>query len=116
LVIFAAIALHFLGVGQDPHAVASMRGTNIGRSVSRPFRIVPERGKVFQDDFQSASSQEGTVFNERPLRAGFTDDAGKLFPESASLTCDTRTFYGGADILAREAATYAINLSCKVRG
>jgi hypothetical protein len=38
-----------LGVGHDPDALTSVRGTNGGRGVQTPFRIEPVLGKVMED-------------------------------------------------------------------
>jgi len=39
-----------VGVGQDEEPLAKMRRPEVARSKTVPFRIEPERGKVFQHD------------------------------------------------------------------
>jgi len=45
------------GVGNNPDAVASVRGANGRRWNAIPLRIVPERGQVSENNSKSASKE-----------------------------------------------------------
>lgn len=86
---------------------------NIGRSESAPLRIVPERGKVGEDDFKPFCAEGCDVLNEDQSRLNFGDDSEVLLPEPASRTCDSGLLSGNADVLAREAARDDVHQSAK---
>lgn len=69
-------------VGQDPDAFPSVRSANLGRGYNFPFRIEPERGKVSEDDIESAKSEHWAVFNECEAGSYHPQDAGEFAPES----------------------------------
>ena len=90
-----------------------MSGSNIGRSVSTPLRIEPERGKVSEDDFEARFDEPSDVFNDDQSRLYFFDDSSKLLPEPAALALDSGSLPGDADVLTREAAKHAVHQSTK---
>jgi hypothetical protein len=71
-----------VGVGNNPHSLALMWGTEIGRAQHTPSRIIPEDGKILEDGDKSASAKVRGIFDERPLRLDLADDAGELCPQS----------------------------------
>lgn len=100
-------------VGHKEESVSVVRRSNIGRSESTPLRIVPERGKVGEDDFEPFRPERGDVFNEDQLRSNFADDSREVFPEPASLAPDAFLLTGDGDVLTREAASDAVHQSSK---
>lgn len=104
-----------LAVGErhEEESVAMVRRSNIGRSESAPLSIIPERGKVFEDDFESARAERGNVFNEDQSRLNLLDDSGELLPEPASLPSDACALSGNGDVLTREAAKDDVHQATK---
>lgn len=70
------------GVRQNPDAFPAMGRTRIGCGYNFPFRIEPERGKVSEDDIESAKSEHWAVFNECEAGSYHPQDAGEFAPES----------------------------------
>jgi hypothetical protein len=53
-----------LGVGNKPEPVAAVRGAN-GRSGNAvPFRVIPARGKIGEDDIESSSKESCDVLHD----------------------------------------------------
>ena len=100
-------------MGQQEESVPRVSGSNIGRSVSTPLRIEPERGKISEDDFEPFRPEGCDVLNDDQSRLYFFDDASKLLPEPASLAGDPLLLSGDGDVLARESAKDAVHHSTK---
>jgi len=100
-------------VGHDEESVALVRRASIGRSVSTPFCIEPERGKVGKDDFEAVRAERGDVFNDDQSRLNFGDNSEVLLPEPASFTTDARLPACNADVLAGESASDALHHAAK---
>jgi hypothetical protein len=97
-------------VGNNEHPLSPGWGTEGGSGVTIPFRIVPERGKVREDDSESARAKGGDVFDDDPRRPDFVDDSPKLFPKARSSAPDnTGTFSGDGDVLAGEPAANEVD-------
>jgi hypothetical protein len=77
-----------LGVGHNPDSLPKMGGADIGRGTHAPFRIVPERGQVSENDSKLSPKKEAwDVFHEDETGSHFTQDSGVLSPETTS--CST---------------------------
>jgi len=95
---------------QDEGPVSLMRGANIGRSYSSPFRIEPERGKFAEDSSACWKSEHWRdVFNKDPSGLNFANDSNVLKPESAPLSVDSGLSAGDGQVLARESSNDAIH-------
>jgi hypothetical protein len=78
-VFFAVFAVT---VGNNENAISLVRGVKPGRSVTIPFRIIPNLGKVTEHLRESSCSQSRHIFTENPFGGNFFDDPHSLFPES----------------------------------
>jgi hypothetical protein len=81
-----------------------MRSANVGRSKHAPFRIVPERGQVSENDVESSISESWRVFHEHESRSNFANDSRHLSPEARAFAADSCALSCCADVLTREAA------------
>jgi hypothetical protein len=81
-----------VGVGiearENPDSLSSMRSANGGRSQHSPFRIVPERGQVSEDNVESSTSESWGVFHEDESRSNLANDASHLPPESGPFSAE----------------------------
>ena len=55
-----------------------MGSANVDSSETSPFRIIPERGKVFEDSSKATGPEGRDVFRDDTRRPRLPDDAGKL--------------------------------------
>jgi hypothetical protein len=92
-----------------PDALPAMRCANVGRSHHIPLRIVPERGKVAEDDPEPSIGEGWRVFDEREGGSNLVDDARHLSPESRLVAVDPCPAPGDADVLTGKAARYDVN-------
>ena len=76
-----------------------------------PRRIIPERGKSFEDSDKAASSKVRAVLDEDPRGLTLTDDALEFEPESGALATEAFACTRRRDILTREAATNDVHLT-----
>ena len=88
-----------------------MGSAAISSGYNSPSTVIPHRGQVSEDCAKSSPNKCRAIFHERETGSYFANDAHKLFPESAPLAFDSRTFSGNADVLARESATNDIHES-----
>jgi len=79
------------------------------RSEHSPFRIVPQRGQVPENDVKSPRSEYWAVLHEHVSGSYLANDPRHVFPHPGSLPGDACTFSGGADVLARESSRYHVN-------
>jgi hypothetical protein len=79
-----------------------MRSANGGRSQHSPFRIVPERGQVSEDNVEPSTSESWGVFHEDELRSNLANDASHLPPESGPLSAEAGALTRDGDVLTRE--------------
>jgi hypothetical protein len=101
-----------VGVGSNhPDPVAPVRSPNVLRSQHHPSRIVPERGKVTEDDGKSSTNKQWAVFHENVSRSNLADNSRHLSPQSAALSIDAETASGAANVLARESSRNHVNSS-----
>jgi hypothetical protein len=82
------------GVGSnDEQSLASVRGTNIGCPNNRPRCVVPDRGKVFEDNVEPSPEMCGDVFQDNETGSKAANGICDVRPEvpgvfcSKSLTC-----------------------------
>lgn len=96
-----ALESEAVAVGQEPEAVAAMRGANGGCAETAPFRIEAESGKVPKHDVESSSGQGRDVLEERHRRADLVEYPGDVRPEPAGVV-DTLAAAGVGEGLAGE--------------
>lgn len=95
--------------GRDPDAVAAVRGAGVARSHNSPSRIIPQAGKVKEDQSKASLNKEWAVLHEDVAGSYLADNASHLAPESGAPSTDPGAFPGGADVLARESARNDVN-------
>jgi hypothetical protein len=100
-----------VGEGQNPHSLPEMRCTSVGSRYNSPDRIVPQVGKVAENNSHSPPKQRWDVLHEDVSRSYLANDPGKLSPESASLTSDACAASGDGYVLAGEAPGDDVNES-----
>jgi hypothetical protein len=71
-----------VAVGHKEETVSMVSGSNGACSERTPRSIVPEGGKVIEDDFEPSFEEDLDVLNEDELRLNFLDNSGVLLPES----------------------------------
>lgn len=64
-----------VGVGNNEHPLPMVRGTKGGSGEHSPFRIIPERGQILQDDLNAAGKQAEHVFDDGVFRPDFVNDS-----------------------------------------
>jgi hypothetical protein len=69
-----------VGVGNNPYAVALMRGANGGSRYAMPFRIKPERGQVSENSLKSPSKQRCDVLHDDVAGSKLANNSGVLAP------------------------------------
>ena len=69
----------------------------MGSGDTMPFRIIPERGQVTEDDSKSSSNECWTVLHEHESRSNLASDPRHVTPEPAALAVDSGAG-GGANI------------------
>ena len=74
-----------------------------------PFRIVPERSEVAEDDSQSATSQLWHVLDEHPPWPQGGNRPAEFFPEPAPRAFEACAFPGERDVLTGEAAAEEVD-------
>lgn len=92
------------GVAQYPDPLPQVRSSDVGSGNNSPDRIVPQRGKVPENDVKPPKSEHWAVFH--PYEAGLylANDPGVLGPQSAALAApDPGAFSGGRYVLTGEA-------------
>jgi hypothetical protein len=101
-------------VGQNEHALSSVRGANVARSNRNPFRIEPAFGKFSQYGVSCGKSENWRdVFKKAPLASNLANDshgckeesASVTFDESFLLSCDRQILAGEAENCSSHAAT-----------
>ena len=99
----------FTGVGQDPYSVSLVGSAGMVRSEHSPFRIVPHRGQVPENNVKSPRSEYWTVLHEHVSGSYLANDPRHVFPHPGSLPGDACAFPGCANVLAWEAPRYHVN-------
>ena len=107
-VIFAAIAEHDRGVGDDPNPVPAVRGANVGSRYAMPLRIIPERGQVSENVCKPPPKQSCDVFHDDVARSYLANEPSIFAPEAGSFSGQSGTFPGVTKVLTGEPAAYDI--------
>ena len=68
---------------EEEDALSSVRRANIRRSHTRPLRIPPCGGKVFQNRRQTMPNESADVFDEECGSADFSDESPEVGPQVA---------------------------------
>jgi len=79
-----------------------VRRSGIDRSQHRPFRIVPERGQVSENNSKSPRSKHWGVLHEHVSGFHLANDPGEFGPKAAAGSCDSGSPTGGRNVLAGE--------------
>ena len=74
-------------MGQDEDAQPLVRRANFCRREQTRRRRVAQSPKLSQDGFEAEGDVTGDVFEEDPLGAAFSDDAGDVGPEVPGIVC-----------------------------
>jgi hypothetical protein len=91
-----------------------MRGANIGRSNSSPFRIEPERGKFSQYGSSCWKSENWRdVFNKDPSGLNFANDSDVLEIQSAGVSVEPGLSSGNGEVGTWEASNDAVHSAIK---
>lgn len=101
----------FVGVGQYPYSFTLVKRPGIERVEHSPFRIVPQRGQVPENNVKPPRSECWAVFHKRESGSYFPNDPRHVRPHTGAITGNSRSFARCADILAREASRYHVNNS-----
>ena len=72
-------------MGNNPKAASSVRQTNGVSWYSVPFCIIPEVGKLTEDDDESFVSQIFNIFNYDPVRITLFNESMVFVPEARSV-------------------------------
>ena len=80
----SAIAFVLLasGVGSNPDAVSSVRGTNGARRYAMPFRVIPDLGQVPKNGVQPSTKQRCHVLQQDELGSNHANGSNHFPPES----------------------------------
>jgi hypothetical protein len=68
------------GVGNNPHPVPDVRGSNVASPYATPLRIIPERGQVSENNAKSPSKQSCDVLHDDVSRSYLANNPGELLP------------------------------------
>ena len=94
-----------VGEGNNKHALAPVRGAKGGSGKHFPFRIIPERGQIPQDDLNPSGEQSAHVFDDDVPGTHFPDESCVVEPQAAARALpDSRMFSSVGDVLTRKTA------------
>jgi hypothetical protein len=71
-----------VGIREEPDAITAVMGADGCSRNAIPFRVIPARGQVREDDVEPAAPERRDVFHEDVARSKLANDAGELEPES----------------------------------
>jgi hypothetical protein len=69
-----------VGVGNDPDAISNVVGANGASRYAVPFRIIPERGQVSENDIHPSMKQVIDVFHDDEFRSYLANKSGIVAP------------------------------------
>jgi hypothetical protein len=109
----SAIAFVLLasGVGNNPDAISSVRGTNGWRRNAMPFRINPDLGHVSENRVQPSTKQRCHVLQHREPWSYQANGSNHFPVESRTLAGKSGTFPSKWDVLAGEAGGDDVGLA-----
>ena len=94
-----------VGEGNNKHALAPVRGAKGGSGKHFPFRIIPERGQIPQDDLHATGEHPPDVFDDCVPGADFPNKSCVVEPQAAARALpDSRMFSSVGDVLTGETA------------
>jgi hypothetical protein len=86
-----------------------MVGPDVGSAEHIPFRIVPERGQIPENNIKSSINKHWAVLHERVSRSYLANNPRHVLPHPTPLSGDACPFSGAADVLARKPSRYHVN-------
>ena len=105
-----SVRVETAGVGNNEHPLPMVRSAKGGCGQHFPFRIIPDRGQILQDDLNAAGEQAPHVFDDRVFRPDFFDEARILMPQTTPCPLfDARADARAAHVLARKTAAQHIH-------
>lgn len=104
-----AFVLLASGVGNNPDAVASVRGANGGSWYAMPLSIIPERGQGSENLCKPSTKQSCDVLQDNEAWSQFANQAGDLKEKTGARTIKAGSPSCVADVLAREPAADDVN-------
>ena len=94
-----------VGEGNKKHTLAPVRGAKGGSGKHFPFRIIPERGQIPQDDLHATGEHPPDVFDDCVPGADFPNKSCVVEPQAAARPfLDSRMFSSVGDVLTRKTA------------
>jgi len=98
------------GVGHNEQPLPCVWGTQGARRYNRPFRIVPELGKLPENDCHPPSKERCDVLNEDVPGTKLANEAGELSPsKAASLSVKPGSRASIADVSTHKSAGDEVN-------
>jgi hypothetical protein len=76
---------------------------------NRPLRVIPDSGKVSENDVDSSIKESCDIFHEHDPRSKRANEARELSPESGSFSVNSSAKTSMADVLAWESAADGID-------
>jgi hypothetical protein len=105
-----AFVLLASGVGsKDPDSLASVWRPGVGSSQHTPFRIIPQRGQVSENDSKPPRSEHWAVLHKRESRSYLANDAGHVSPHSRPFAVNPCALARCGYVLTRETAAHDID-------
>jgi hypothetical protein len=92
------------GVAHNPYPVPLVGSSKGGSRYTMPLRIVPERGKVGEDNVKPSSNKGRAVFNECVSGSYFSNGSSKFTPKSTPSSFNSATPAGDRYVLAGESS------------
>src|SRR3990167_6605933 len=86
-----------------------MRSSDVTSCQDAPITSEPHLGQISKNCSKSSNSEHWAVFHEDVTGSYFANNPRELLPQSATLSADSFSFTGCADVLARESSTHHIN-------
>lgn len=87
-----------------------MRGSDVGRANTRPFRIEPDFGKVGEDGVESSNNEGADVLKDRDSGSNHANCLHHMGPDATSCPFDPGALAGVADVLAGEPRSEDVDL------
>ncbi len=99
-----AFVLLASGVGNNPDSVASVRRTNGARWYAMPFRVIPERGQLPENDVQPSTKQRCHVLQDDEAGSNHANGSNHFPEESRTGSGKPGACPGERDVLAGKAS------------
>lgn len=92
------------------NARKALKPDGVGRGNNSPARIVPQAGKVAENDIKPPPKQRCRVFHPYAPGLYLANDSGELGPQSAPLAPDSGPPAGGRYVLTGESPRHHVNV------